>query len=65
MKYRIKEYQYYDGSRFQVQAKLFNLFWVDCGPMQYPARFDTLEEASEYIAREQHNDKVKPIIHET
>jgi len=66
MKYRIKEYQYYDGPRFQVQWKMFGLFWVDVHRAPYRlAIFDTLAEASEYVARQQHNDKVKTIIHET
>ena len=65
MKYRIKEYQYYDGPRFQVQWKMFGLFWVDAGCHYFPADFSTLEEASKRVARLKHNNKVKTIIHET
>ena len=64
MKYRIKEYQYYDGPRFQVQWKMLGLFWVDAGCHYFPADFDTFEKASEYVARRQHNKRVKPVIHE-
>jgi hypothetical protein len=44
---------------------MFGLFWVDAGCHYFPADFNTLEEASKHVARLQHNDKVKPIIHET
>jgi hypothetical protein len=64
MKYRIKEYPLYDGPRFQVQWKMFGLFWVDAGCHYCPADFNTFKKASEYVARLQHNERVKPVIHE-
>ena len=63
MKYRIKEYPFYDGSKYQVQWKMFGLFWVDAGCMYRPADFNTFAEAQKYIARAEHNHKIKPIIH--
>ncbi len=68
MQYRIKEYNWYDGSKFRVQWKMFRLFWVNCYNIRYsvsfPVSFDTLEDATEYIKKRLHNDKVKPIVHE-
>ena len=64
MKYRIKEYPFYDGSKYQVQRKMFGLFWVDAGCMYRPVDFNTLGKASEHVARLQHNKRAKAVIHE-
>jgi hypothetical protein len=68
VKYRIKEYNWYGRPKFHIQWKMFGLFWVNSYDVRYsvrwPVSFDTLEDAAEYIKERQHNNKVKPLIHE-
>lgn len=61
MKYRIKEYQHWYGSKFHVQWQLFNLFWVGYGSSCY---FNSLEEAKECIGNFKKEDDAKIVIHE-
>ena len=65
MKYRIKEYNWYNGPKYYVQQKTFGLFWVDYESLGgYVPEFNTLTEASEFAAMLLHNKNAKPIIHE-
>ena len=64
MKYRIKEYQWYRGSKYVPQFKFLGLFWKSFeDAYEGVYEFNTLEEASICIKAMQHNKNVKKVIH--
>ncbi len=64
MKYRIKQIDYYDGSKYYIQYALLGLFWATYGDEYSCAEYSTLEDAQKAITRFKHNDNAKTTYHE-